>query len=54
MNEAIKNVCACNPCRGAGCACGCQTAAAPATGNCGAGCQCGADCRCGNCPSHAL
>ena len=30
MNEATKNACGCNPCRGIGCTCGCQAAAAPA------------------------
>jgi hypothetical protein len=40
MNEANDQVCACNPCVGSSCTCGCQGPAAPAA------CECGSECRC--------
>ena len=47
-HEANANTCRCNPCPGATCQCGCQSA--PAVTACGTDCKCGcregAECRC--------
>lgn len=54
MNDFNQNLCACNPCVGPACTCGCQGAAAQnACGcapecRCGDACACGAGCGCGN------
>lgn len=45
MNEAIENVCGCNPCAGSSCKCGCQDAVTRATCACGPECRCGDACR---------
>jgi hypothetical protein len=44
MNEIEMNACACNPCSGASCECGCQSAVAQ--GACACGPQCGCEGAC--------
>jgi hypothetical protein len=53
MNEEIKNACACNPCVGASCGCGCQDAAASQACACGPECRCGDACGCGEVKANA-
>jgi hypothetical protein len=46
MNDQIEIPCACNPCSGADCACGCQEATAGKSCGCGEQCRCGSECAC--------
>jgi hypothetical protein len=44
MNEVQNETCRCNPCQGAGCACGCQGGVAAKACDCGPECRCGGQC----------
>jgi hypothetical protein len=47
MSNEANEICGCNPCTGAGCACGCQNPATQDACACGPQCACGSSCACG-------
>ena len=54
MNEVEMNACACNPCVGPSCTCGCQSTVAPQACACGPACACGTACTCANRSARVL
>jgi len=53
MNEVEMNACACNPCLGPSCGCGCQSNVAQPACACGPECACGSECACNEATSAA-
>jgi hypothetical protein len=44
MNDIQNEISRCNPCQGAGCACGCQSGVSAKACDCGSECRCGGTC----------